>query len=1003
MFLTYARHRFLLLLILFAIGLTAMGQNQVVKINVQKIPAREAFAQLKAVTGMSFVYAEKNVSRTDLVTLPYPKGEHLATILSSLCRQLHLAYTIKGQLIMLHPSQADRSHQLSLHVIGDDHEPMMMARCELRPLGRNAITDTEGNVVMDDIPEGEWTLMVSYIGYNSVERTIHIGHDTQQQIVMTPQSLALNEVVVTAQQKVSGASTSTVIGRQAIDHLQAASLADVMQLIPGQLMGNTDLTSQTNLQLRTLTNNNTSAFGSSVVIDGIPMSNNGTMTQGAFSSTAFAGTDLRQIGADNIEQVEVIRGIPSAEYGDMTSGLVVVRSKAGVTPWQAKAKITPEIENYSLSKGFGLQHGGIINMSLDYAKAWGDPRQKTRSYDRYNGSIAYSYNLTKRWHTDWKIRFMRAVDWTGNDPDAQDDGTYSRNSTTSWSLSHQGRITVNKPLMRTLGYSTAVSLTNTDNTNRSYVANSTGLLPIITAMGTGYHSVPWATTSYLATGRTENRPGNVFAKINDHFDAHWGKTSQAFKVGIEYRYDWNSGRGYYNEDNTLPYRPNSNGRPRAFNDIPGLHQFTVYAEDNLTWHISKAHELRINFGLRYTAMQPFAEVGTQSLSPRLNLSFSATRRLTIRGGIGMNSKTPGLGYIYPDKKYNDRVAANYMPQDDKAGQLLVYHTQVYDVKMSRDLRNATTTKIELGLDAQLPWGGQISLLGYQDRTPNGFGNATEYFTYYSDVFTPNQGLIITPGQGTTIDYDHPERHDLVFMTTGKVGNTNTTVNRGIEMDMNLGEIKALNTSVYLSGAYQYTKTWSTDMNTASVRNALLPASYTSYGLTPFKVIYPSAQDYTMYKRFLNTLRIVTRIPALKMVASLTAQAIWHDWNHSNVTDKNPIGWIDGHLDQHTITPDMMNGYIGMDGVYYASAPTGQQSILISDLATTHTDNKPVKNPVTWNMSMRLTKELGKVGGLSVYVNNCMYYEPYLTNNNTATLTQRNTGTFSFGAELFLNL
>ena len=44
-----------------------------------------------------------------------------------------------------------------------------------------------------------------------------------------------------------------------------------------------------------------------------------------------------------------------------------------------------------------------------------------------------------------------------------------------------------------------------------------------------------------------------------------------------------------------------------------------------------------------------------------------------------------------------------------------------------------------------------------------------------------------------------------------------------------------------------------------------------------------------------------------------------------------------------------------------------------------------------------------MGGLSLYVNNALFYEPFLQGNNTTTLTQRNTGTFQFGAELYLNL
>lgn len=985
-------------------SLPVLAQQQTVKIDLRNVPAREAIAQLRKSSGMNFAYADKYLSKSVAVTLSYPKGEKLTTILDALSRQTGLSYTIKGKLIMLHPAaRHGKTHRLTLHVTDNSNEPMVMARCELQPLSLQGVTDGDGNITIDGVPEGVWTLTVSYIGYNTVEQELNVAADTDKSIVLKPSSLALKEVVVTAQQKASGASTTSVIGRQAIDHLQATSLADIMQLIPGQTMGNTDLTQQSNLQLRSLVNNSTSAFGSSVVIDGVPMSNNGAMNQGAFSSTAFTGTDLRQIGADNIEQVEIVRGIPSAEYGDLTSGLVVVRSKAGVTPWQVKGKITPELQNVSLGKGVRLNKAGILNVNADYAKAWGDPRQKTRSYGRYNVSIGYDYDITRRWHTDTKVRFMHAKDWTGKDPDAQDDGTYSENASTSWTLSHRGRLNINRMLMRTLTYTAGLSLSATDNTNSSYVSNSTGLLPIINAMETGYHLVPWMTTSYLATGKSESRPGNVFLKLNDAFYANAGKTKQTFKAGVEYRYDWNTGRGYYNMDDERPFKPNSDGRPRAFSDIPGLHQFNAYAEDNFAWQTGKNSELKVNFGLRFSALQPFSDLATVALSPRLNVSIELTKWLSMRAGIGMNSKTPGLNYLYPDKKYNDRIAANYMPQDDPAAQILAYHTQVYDVKVSKDLRNATTTKIEAGIDVKLPWGGNLGVLAYQDRTPNGFGSATEYFTYFSDVYTPEQGLIITPGQPTVIDPANPARHDLVFMTTGKIGNTNCTVNRGLELDCNLGEIRPINTSFYLSGAWQYTKTWSEDMNTMSVRNALLPVSYSNYGLTPFKVVYPSGQDYSQYKRFLNTLRVVTRVPVLKLVASLTAQAVWYNYNYTYTSDKTPIGWIDGSLKQHDITPEMMNGYLGMDAVYYASKPEGQASVLISDLATTYTDNKPTKAPVTWNMSLRLTKELGRLGGLSVYVNNCMYYEPYLTNNITTTLTQHNTGTFSFGAELFLNL
>lgn len=887
-------------------------------------------------------------------------------------------------------AQGKPTHSLKLHITErTNNQPIIMATIHIEPSGAMAVTNMNGDAIVHNIPEGLYQINISYVGFETITTQINVNKDLDLKFAMTETSLSLREVNVTAKRKVSGASTSSIIERQAIDHLQASSLADLMQLIPGQLMGNVSLTSPKNLQLRTLVNNNTSAFGSSIIVDGMPMSNNGALTQGQFSSTSFTGTDLRQIAADNIDNVEIIRGIPSAEYGDLTSGLVVVHSKVGITPWLLKAKITPEIQNYSISKGFKLSNKGILNISGDYAKAWGDPRQKTQSFNRYSLNVGYGKDFSSIWHTDTKLRLMIGKDWNGKDPDAIKDGTEQKNITTTVGITHNGKLSIDKPLIRTLAYTLGFTMSSIDNKTSSYVATSTGLLPIITATQTGYWQVPWRTTSYLATGKTESRPANLFAKFSNSFFYRKGKTVQSFKMGAEYRADWNHGKGYYNVDDSLPLRPNSNGRPRAFSDIPVLHQFSIYAEDNFSWNINNINRLHLQLGARFTTQQPFTSLSTNALSPRFNASLSLTKWLSIRSGIGLNSKTPGLNYLYPDKKYDDRVALNYMPQDGLSQQMLVYHTQVYDVKRSTNLKNATTTKIEIGIDIKLPGNRTFNLLAYRDKTPNGFGPATDFLTYPLIIYETSM--------------NNPIRNERVYMTKGNIGNTNTTVNKGIEFDFNLGEIKPLHTTLLLSGAWQETKTWSTDLYTTAVPSVQLPASYSAYGYTPFRVVYPSAIDYSRYRRFINTLRIVTNIPALKMVASFTGQVIWHNsiWSYNG--DKNPIGIITPDLAYHPISIAMQDGYLDMDGKYYTQQPDGEKLISIKNMQVHPSDNKPNKSPIEWNLSARLTKELGRIGGLSLYANNMLFYEPFMVGNNSSSLIQRNVGTFSFGAELYINL
>lgn len=893
-------------------------------------------------------------------------------------------------MLTILPATVLAQHSISLTVTErDTREAVVMGTISVQPTGAMAVTDINGKATIGNLPKGDYVVQVSYVGYETLSQRVHLERNVQLKLQLTPTNLSLREVTVTAKQRENGASTSSVIGRQAIDHLQATSLADVMQLLPGQLIDRPNLTQQQGLQLRTLQNNSTMAFGTSIVVDGMPMSNNGDVAQGTFSSTAFTGTDLRQVSADNIEEVEVVRGIPSAEYGDLTSGLVVVHSKVGITPWQVKAKINPGLQNYSVGKGFSLSKAGIVNANVDYAKAWGDPRQKTRSFDRYTANVGWGIDITPKLHANTKIRFMQAKDWSGNDPDAIQDGTENKSKTTSLGITHSGKLQADKPLMRSLKYTLGLTLGQTDNATTSFVAVSSGLLPILTARETGYYSVPWKTTSYLATGTTESRPGNLFAKITDDFFYRKGKTVQSFKIGADYHYDWNSGKGYYNANDNEPLRPNANGRPRAFSDIPGLHQLSLFAEDQFTYNINKVNRLRVNFGLRFTAMQPFSDLATTALSPRLNVALTVAKWLDIRGGIGLNSKTPGLNHLYPDKKYIDDVVGNYTLTAPPA---YYTHTEVYDVKRSKGLKNATTTKVEVGADIKLPHGRKLSLLAYQDRTPNGFENASDYFTYTYNLFSDTQRPAIVGGQP---DFSTGYAYQFVcFATTGQLANTDKTVNRGVEADFDLGEIKPLKTNLYLSGAWNETKTnWSTRMNTSSVPASLLAGTiYAGRNISPVRIVYPSGLDYTRLRRLVTTVRAVTHIPQLHMVASLTAQAIWHNSTWSYTADKDPIGWIDSDLKYHDINESPTITFSG-----------GQIATNDEALQLRYTDNEPNKSPTTWNLSARLTKELGRVAALSLFVDNCLFYEPYLKGNNTSTLSQRNTGKFAFGAELSVNL
>lgn len=63
---------------------------------------------------------------------------------------------------------------------------------------------------------------------------------------------------------------------------------------------------------------------------------------------------MRAISTDNIESVEIVRGIPSAEYGNLTSGMVKIKRITRSTPFTARFKADEYSKLFSAGKGFAI-------------------------------------------------------------------------------------------------------------------------------------------------------------------------------------------------------------------------------------------------------------------------------------------------------------------------------------------------------------------------------------------------------------------------------------------------------------------------------------------------------------------------------------------------------------------------------------------------------------------------------------------------------------------------
>ena len=864
-------------------------------------------------------------------------------------------------------------------------EPLSGATMQLVQSGLWGISGKDGEVEIRNVPRLPVAYKVSMLGYKDVEGEICLDGKDNVRILMEEESLSMREVVVVAQAGQGGESTTSIIGRQALDHLQATSLKDILQLLPGGVsMKNPSLTSPGQFKVRTLASDDNATFGAAIIINGMPVSTNANMNTGlglSSISSGNSGADLRSIATDDIESVEIIRGVASAEYGDVSSGVMIVNKRIGVSDLNMKARIMPGIMQLHAGKGFDIKSTGSLNISADYARGTSDPRFLTDKYNRGLLSLAHRKTLLdKTWTLTTNIDLSYTGEWKGADPDEPEamKKFFSSRDAFSLRLSHNGMLKLDKALARTLKYDVALSLSSDRIFNDRLVSVGSGAILDATKDGM-YEGTPYP-SSYETLSGTKSNPVMYWAKFSDLFYLNVGNMSNRFNVGTEWKIEGNRGIGQY--DKTPKFKAFAQDRIRRFCDIPYMNQISAYVEDNvvLTFIERRYPNITGQVGVRWTVVQPWRNERMMALSPRLNIAVNPERYLSLRLGYGISEKVPSLQDLYPSPDYYDFYN---MSVSDGQKSYYLYSTRVFDNKPV-SIKTMRGTKYELGFDVRLDNGMSFSVVGYHEKVSRGFGpDNSEWKTLVFDVWSAAD--VTFTGQKPIYDQQNPSRRDTVLYNLIRPGNPKSRRNRGIEFDFNFGKINATNTSFYLSGA------WSETRSSSSNLGYKLPVGEArNYG--PVYVVYPeSSYSFSENRRFSATLRVVQHIPVIRFIVSASAQCILYEYDHEVSSGTRPLGYIYG------------SEYIKFTEEQLDDIEFNFHGYMLKDqIFDTRISNVPVTWPAIWCLDMRVTKEIGDKAGFSFYANNVLFSQPWQSNSVSVSKVERNGGLFSYGLEIFLN-
>ena len=704
-------------------------------------------------------------------------------------------------------------------------------------------------------------------------------------------------------------------------------------------------------------------------------------------------------------------------YGDLTSGAVVVKTKAGVTPWEIRLKADPQLKQVSLGKGFQLgEKAGVLNFDADYAHAYADVRTPASAYNRINFQAGWSGNFRKKLTVNAKLRANWSNATNASDPDLLLDELQQERDR-GLRLNVNGRWILNKPWITNVEYMVAGSITDQFSRSRVY-QGSAGRTPTSAAMVDGENEAFFTPAQYYSDVRVYGRPVDAQARITAHQMGRWGEIVNKVLAGFEWKSQGNVGQGKV-FDATMPPSPGSASafRERSYRDIPFLHSLTGYAEDNLKLPLGGTL-LEVQAGARVSTVlaSGIATNAFFGVEPRVNVRYtllkrpSGLRELVVRGGWGRTCKMPSMIYLYPEPAYKDMVSFYYNDFDANGTGLAVVTTQREETA-NPELKLQKSRNIEAGVEFDA---GKLngSVVWFNEKMTDGYGFATEYvpmvYTRYGYTWqngAPSQVVLPSgadvswqPGRVTADGQTLPSISDTTFLGLSRPVNGVSLDKWGVEFTLDVAKIPALSTSINVSGAY---------MNVTTHGTAQTQRLYsgTQNGRTyPWAGVYAGSSttsNGSVKERFNTNVRFITHIPQLAMVVTLTAQMVFFESTRNLCEFKgqqlyyekdgtlcvNPIFIIDRKDRRIPFTDEM------------AADPQYRNLIL-----TTNTGTFYVRQtyPFYGMLNLRLSKELGKWATVSFYANNFLNLRGRVKNSVTGYPNDRNTPLY-FGAEVKITL
>ncbi|MBR7017716.1 MAG: carboxypeptidase-like regulatory domain-containing protein [Prevotella sp.] len=850
------------------------------------------------------------------------------------CQMVHAQEVLRGLVI-------DRETQ----------EPIIGATISEARKGKAiTVTNADGYFV---IPKNDYVqLRISFIGY----KTLVTPPTKDGRYLLQTELSKLGEVVVTAQEG-RGLTSTSKIEKHAMEHLQPSSFSDLLELLPGGRSADPSLNVPNHIHIRELSTGNgnyaTSSLGTSFVIDGAPVSTNANMQYlaGAWDASATyrdntnAGVDMRSISTDDIQSVEIVRGIPSVEYGDLTSGLVKIERRRGGHDLNFRLKADMGSKLLYAGKDFEWKERQLsLNLSADYLDAKADPRNRLENYKR----LTFSVRLHKNWeHENYRLGFSTNLDYTGSFDDDKVDPDLNHSNEDSYKSSYRRycllaslQMKMKKQVwLKSVG-ATFSSAYENDLMQRTRLVQLQRMTVAPMSKEEGENDAYILPFKYMGHHETQGRPFNAYLKINARLQVPSNVVSNTLLLGADWNLDKNFGKGQVFDPHTPVYTGISS-RARRLSEISANRRLSAYAEENVKWP-TVIGTFEMAAGVRATEMLNLPSVyvmqGKLYWDPRANFGFTFPRFtllgkpsfMRLAGGVGQHTKMPTMEQLFPDMLYIDFIQLNYY-HDNPDYRRINLMTYIRDPRNTA-LEPARNLKWEVSADLNVG-GNRLSVTLFREKMSSGFRSQSYYSTYhFKEYDTSGIDANTLTAPPSLSDLPYTERDELSGYSN--YTNGSLTLKEGVEYTFETVRLPVILTRLTINGAYFRT----------TYNNSIVETYRPSQVLDGRQIQYVGLyadDDGSVRESFNTNFTLDTDVPKLRLGFSLSAQCLWFTTSQRKETSNYPVQ------------------YIAPDGTVHDWEPLFAEDTYLRWLVRSNSPSLFEKNrvPFAMNLNFKVTKKL----------------------------------------------